>query len=95
MHKKEKGHLEIELYIEEKILFCKITDDGVGRKYAAELKGKSNLGHRSMGMRITADRIAMVQQKSETDSHIKVRDLVLADGSDGGTEVLLKIPATQ
>ena len=95
MHKKAKGHLEIELYIEEKNLFCKITDDGVGRKYAAELRQKSSLGHRSMGMRVTADRIAMVQQKSEKETHITVRDLVLADGSDGGTEVLLKIPATQ
>jgi len=95
MHKKEKGHLEIELYLEEEILLCKITDDGVGRKYATELNRKSSLGHRSMGMRITADRIAMVQQKNQTDTHIQVRDLVLANGSTGGTEVLLKIPAIQ
>ena len=94
MHKREKGHLEIELYLEETILFCKITDDGVGRKYATELKRKSSLGHRSMGMRITADRIAMVQQERELGTHINIRDLILADGSAGGTEVLLKLPST-
>src|ERR671913_362244 len=31
-HKEEKGHLEIELFQQEEILFCKITDDGIGRK---------------------------------------------------------------
>ncbi|MEJ7680847.1 MAG: histidine kinase [Segetibacter sp.] len=38
MHKEEKGHLEIELYQCDEVLCCKITDDGVGRKRAAELK---------------------------------------------------------
>jgi LytS/YehU family sensor histidine kinase len=63
MHTKEKGHLEIELYQQKEILFCKITDDGIGRKRAAELKSKSASIHKSMGMRITADRIAMLQQQ--------------------------------
>ena len=41
MHKDEKGHLEIKLFQQEDVLFCKITDDGIGRKKAAELKSKS------------------------------------------------------
>ncbi len=44
------------------VLCCKITDDGIGR-IAAELKIKSASIHKSMGMCITADRIAMLQQK--------------------------------
>jgi ligand-binding sensor domain-containing protein len=92
MHKEEKGHLNIELYREGNELCCKITDDGVGRKKASELKSKLASTHKSMGMQITADRIAILQQKKPADSYIKVADLVLADGSAGGTEVLLKIP---
>ena len=69
MHKKEKGHLEIELFLKEKSLFCKITDDGIGRKKAAELKSKSALTHKSMGMRITADRIAILQQDQNEISY--------------------------
>ncbi len=93
MHKKEKGNLEIELYVQEEILFCKITDDGIGRKRAAELKSKSTLTHKSMGMRITADRIAMLQQQNQKkETFIAINDLVLPDGSAGGTEVLIKIP---
>jgi len=93
MHRRERGHLVIEAYEEDETLFLKITDDGVGRKRAAELKSKSASKQKSMGMRITADRIAMLQQQNKTS--ITITDLVLADGTDGGTEVLLKIPIMQ
>ena len=43
MHKKEKGHLDIEVYTEDEMLFYRITDDGIGRQKAAELKSKSAL----------------------------------------------------
>ena len=46
-----------------------------------------------MGMKITASRIEMLQQKKQLDAYIKITDLVLPDGSAGGTEVLLKIPS--
>ena len=81
MHKKEKGRLEIELYQEEEILFCKITDDGIGREKAAELKNKSSLSHKSMGIKITEDRIAMMQKINDRDKSVKIKDLVYADGS--------------
>ena len=90
MPKKGVGHLEIELYQENETLFCKITDDGIGRKKSSEIK-KSNSRRKSLGMRITSDRIARLQNNG-TDDYITVIDLVLPDGSPGGTEVLLKIP---
>jgi ligand-binding sensor domain-containing protein len=92
MPKKEKGHLAINLYQQDKILFCKITDDGIGRKRASAMKNKSIAENKSMGMRITADRIAMMQKTSESAARIKINDLVLPDGSAGGTEVILEIP---
>ncbi len=96
MHKEEKGHLEIEIYEQDDdVLCCKITDDGIGRKKSAELKSKSASTHKSVGMRITADRIAILQQKKQSDTTIKITDLVLPDGSAGGTEVLLKISVIQ
>jgi hypothetical protein len=57
MHKEEKGNLEIELFQQGDFLCCKITDDGVGRKKATEIKSKSAATHKSMGMQITASRI--------------------------------------
>ena len=92
MNKEEKGHLEIELIRQEDVLCCRIADDGIGRKKATELKSKSASTHKSMGMKITASRIEMLKQKKHLDTSIKITDLVLADGSAGGTEVILKIP---
>lgn len=43
-----------------------------------------------MGMRITTNRLAMIQQHNATS--IEMNDLALPDGMPGGTEVLIKIP---
>jgi len=92
MHKEEKGQLNIDLTQEEHYLVIKILDDGIGRKQAAALKTKSATKHKSVGLKITAARIAMMQSENEDDSSIKINDLVNADGSAAGTEVLLKLP---
>ena len=44
-----------------------------------------------MGMRITADRIAILQQE-QNDHFISVKDLVFPDNRPAGTEVLIKVP---
>ncbi|MEP6727182.1 MAG: histidine kinase [Bacteroidota bacterium] len=92
MHKEEKGHLQIDLFEEGSMLCCKITDDGVGRKKAVELKSKSASTHKSMGMQITASRIAMLHKEKHTATKIEITDLVLPDGKPAGTEVLINIP---
>jgi ligand-binding sensor domain-containing protein len=92
MHKQEKGHLDIKVIEQDDLLLCKIIDDGVGRKKASELKSKSASTHRSMGMRITADRIALLHQKKQITPYVTIKDLILPDGRAGGTEVTLKIP---
>ena len=92
MHKKGRGRLLIELYHENAALFCKITDNGIGRKIAEELKNKSSLTYKSMGMKITADRIGMLHQQKQNDNLITVNDLVTPDGQSAGTEVVIKMP---
>ncbi|MBD0375649.1 MAG: hypothetical protein ICV51_08490 [Flavisolibacter sp.] len=92
MHKKGQGHVWININQEDSVLICTITDDGIGRKKAAELKSKSASLHKSMGMRITTDRIALLQRQKQLRTSITVNDLVNDDGSAAGTEVILKIP---
>ena len=92
MNKKDKGHLEIFVYREKDTLFCKISDDGVGRKKAALIKNKSSSPRKSVGMHITAQRIAMFQDQGESNTYVSITDLVLPDGNAGGTEVLITIP---
>ncbi len=92
MHKANTGHLQVDVYADGTQLCFKITDDGIGRKKATELKSKSASAHNSMGMQITANRIAMLKQEDSAGNQVKITDLVLADGSIGGTEVILNIP---
>jgi ligand-binding sensor domain-containing protein len=94
MNKKEGGHLCINIDQEDSTLICTITDDGIGRKKAAELQDKSDK-HKSMGMKITEGRIAMIQKMSEENKSVEIRDLVDADDNAAGTEVVLKIPVVQ
>jgi tetratricopeptide (TPR) repeat protein len=92
MHKDEKGELEIEVVQEANSLLIKITDNGIGREQASKIASKSATKQKSMGMLITADRIAMIQSGSGNGSAVIINDLVHADGSAAGTEVLIKIP---
>ena len=92
MHKEEKGQLDIEVSQEEEWLYLKITDNGIGRKKASELSSKSATKHKSMGLRITASRIAMMQTSNGEESPVTINDLVNPDGSAAGTEVVIKMP---
>ncbi|HRH51379.1 MAG TPA: tetratricopeptide repeat protein [Panacibacter sp.] len=92
MHKAGKGHLDIMISQKDNMLCCKITDDGIGRKEALALKSRSAVNYKSMGMRITADRIAMLHQQYQTENAVVVSDLILSNGNPGGTEVIIKIP---
>ena len=92
MHKEEKGHLDIEIIQEDDHLLFKIIDDGIGRKQAAMIAGKKGTGHKSMGLKITADRIAMLQRLNGNESPVTINDLVNADSSAAGTEVTIKLP---
>ena len=73
-------------------LYIKITDNGIGRKKAAELASKSAAKHKSMGLRITKDRIAMLQKSNGGESPVEIIDLANEDGSAAGTEVIIKMP---
>jgi ligand-binding sensor domain-containing protein len=92
MHKEEKGQLDVEVSEEDNHLFFKITDNGIGREKAAALASKSATKHKSMGLRITAHRIAMMQDSRALESPVTINDLTNADGSAAGTEVVIKMP---
>jgi LytS/YehU family sensor histidine kinase len=92
MHKEEKGQLDIEISEEDKHLYFKITDNGIGREKAAALASKSATKHKSMGLRITAHRIAMLQNSNGVESPVTINDLANTDGSAAGTEVVIKMP---
>jgi len=91
MHKEGHGHLEIELSIDKKILTCAITDNGVGRNKAAEVKSKSVQKQKSMGLKITTERLALLNKDHDEQTFFNIEDITDNEGRSAGTRVILKM----
>ena len=93
MHKEEGGTVTVQIQQNpENLLHIEITDDGIGRQRAAEFKSKSATKHKSFGMKLTADRIELINQLYQIRTQVNVVDLVDAEGRATGTSVLIEIP---
>ena len=92
MHKEGKGKVVLTLARENGYLRCSIEDNGIGRARAAELKSRNSTRKKSMGMGITNDRINIINNLYNTDTSVKVIDLVNANGTGRGTRIELTIP---
>ncbi|MGI9543729.1 MAG: two-component regulator propeller domain-containing protein [Cyclobacteriaceae bacterium] len=92
MHKEAKGSLLIDLSLEEKWLRCVIEDNGIGRKKAQKLKSKSATRKKSMGMKITSDRLSLVNHLYNQKTKVDVIDLEDANKKPSGTRVIVHIP---
>ncbi len=91
MHKKGHGKLDIALRLQGNILGCTITDNGVGREKAIELKSKSAERQKSFGLNITNHRLALINQGTEVDSNYEMNDIVNDKGETDGTQVDIRI----
>lgn len=93
MHKPEGGTVTVAVsQPQPNGLHIEITDDGVGRQRAGELKSKSAGSHKSFGMQVTADRIRMINQLYNIQTQTQIVDLIDPFGEACGTQVLLDIP---
>jgi hypothetical protein len=63
----------------------------VGRKKAAMLKSKSVEKNKSMGLQITKNRIALLNQDLNSETFFEIQDLEDEYGNATGTKVNLKI----
>ena len=93
LHKEDAGELRISIHKKSPgLLECIIEDNGVGREKARELKSKSASTKKSLGMRLTEDRLALLNAQSKMNASVVVEDLRTETGSAVGTKVILKIP---
>jgi len=90
MHKETKGHLNVMISEEDKILHCIIEDDGVGREMAAAFRSKSAENEKSMGLKITTERLALLNQENNFSTFYKIED-VLNEHDVVGTRVQIRI----
>jgi ligand-binding sensor domain-containing protein len=94
LHQEKPGLLNLSISRFGHGLQCVIEDNGVGRKKAGELKSKSVNKEKSYGMKITSDRLSMLNGESKISS-VEIIDLEDEQGSATGTRVIVKIMSAE
>lgn len=88
------GQIDIVFKEHKSNIICTITDNGIGRERADELK-KLRVGgqrHKSMGMGITSTRLNLLNSLNEGDYDVQVKDLKDKEGESLGTEIIVSFP---
>lgn len=90
LHKEGVKKLKIEFKLDE-VLICEITDNGIGREKAKEIKERQRSEHESFAISAIKKRFDILEKHFEGDLGFEYVDL--KDGETIlGTKVILKIP---
>lgn len=95
LNKETAGKLFVAVSRHNSTLECVVEDDGVGRSKAKELKSKSATTRKSLGMKITEDRLTILNEHAEKKSSVEIIDLKDKSGNGCGTRVIIKIPMSE
>ncbi len=68
--KKEKGHIDIKIFIQDSFVVFEIKDDGIGIKESQKIKENYDSEHDSKGMEITANRVDILKRVLRKDLKI-------------------------
>jgi anti-sigma regulatory factor (Ser/Thr protein kinase) len=86
------GILEFSLARKNDEIIITIEDNGIGRKKAAELKQKKELSHHSMGLKVSQERISILNVLHKTHTSWTFEDKYDAGGNAAGTKVTISMP---
>lgn len=87
----EKGHLRVELQLKTDLVFCTITDNGVGREEAMEIKRKKATHYQSAALPNIKERFELLKTASEKELSFSILDLE-EEGIPTGTQVQIEMP---
>jgi nitrate/nitrite-specific signal transduction histidine kinase len=87
------GQVMVSVSQQNGSLHCIVQDNGIGRQRATEIKANRSAGSKkSVGMRITQDRIEMINKLYDLNARVEITDLKNEAGEAAGTRVELVIP---
>jgi LytS/YehU family sensor histidine kinase len=90
-----KGIISIEIKLQGDALLCTIQDNGIGREQAQQLRDASVLQYKSMGLKITEQRLQLMdKQPNHRYQYINIVDLKDENSRSIGTCVTVTIPIT-
>ncbi|HEV8083417.1 MAG TPA: histidine kinase, partial [Chitinophagaceae bacterium] len=86
--------LTVSASLEDDYIKYVIKDNGIGRSQAADYNKLNKLRHKSVGLKITEDRIHLYNQEHNAKGYVKISDLLDLNNKPSGTRVEVKIKAT-
>jgi PAS domain S-box-containing protein len=84
-NKQGKGTLSLSLKQDAQGIICTVEDDGVGREEAIQIKERKKMGHQSVGMMVTKERLEIINRMRNVT--FQIEDLHNDLGQPTGTRV--------
>ncbi len=91
-HKPGKGCITILFRKTTCCLECTVEDDGVGRQKAGELKSRSVMPHKSVGLQVTGERLRLISEGRGKKAGVAIIDKFDEEGRPAGTRVVIELP---
>jgi ligand-binding sensor domain-containing protein len=91
--RQSKGMLLVQIDMDKTHIICRVIDNGIGRKQSVAIKEKTGKKeHKSMGMRITRDRLAVLNNIHNSNLSVNISDLEDEEGNPQGTKIEIFVP---
>jgi len=95
MHLKQGGLLDIRMQLINDQLVVSIIDNGIGRQKSMSMKSVQMISNSSHGMKVTAERLALLNSKMDAQARVVITDLSDELNQPAGTIVELFLPFDQ
>ena len=95
MHKEGDRKIDISFHLkDEQSVICEITDNGIGREKAAEIRRAKllQIKHESRGMQLIKDKIDVLKQQFKSEVSVQLFDITNIAGEVCGTKVIVVLP---
>ncbi len=92
LHKEKDRKLTIRFFLQNNFVICEIEDNGIGRIKAKEIKSKSFLKYKSMGLGITKERISLLNSTSILGIKTEIIDKYNDKNQPLGTLIKISMP---
>ncbi len=89
--KNGEGFIKVDFYRDNGLLRCTVTDNGIGRERAEQIRKNLGNGHIPKGISITAKRIESLNALSGGKISVTIEDEKNTDGDAAGTKVIIEI----
>jgi LytS/YehU family sensor histidine kinase len=86
-------YLAVNIVLEGDHIKYTIEDNGIGREKSSEYRRYNKPHHKSVGLKISEDRIGMYNQTQGINGHAVITDLFDKNGIASGTRVEIRIRA--